>query len=74
MGKQPELYVLDDKLVAVFSVNFGECVVKMECLFSDEEIVDYTIVFNGTVKDKERVTEKMLIQAVELCKNQKVYV
>lgn len=52
MGKQPTFFVLDDKMVALFSVEKDNCKVTMECLFSKTGIEDYTLEYQGPIERK----------------------
>ncbi|KEZ47815.1 hypothetical protein [Metabacillus indicus] len=64
MRVQPSVYVLDDKTVAVFSVVIGDSKVKMECLLSEQGILDYTLEFSGPIEKREELT-KMALQEAE---------
>lgn len=55
MGGQPTFFVLDDKMVAVFSVLHNNCEVKMECLFSKTGIEDYTVEYFGPLEKKSEL-------------------
>ncbi|WP_191560326.1 hypothetical protein [Metabacillus idriensis] len=63
MRVQPTIYVLDDKTVAVFSVIQDECTVKMECLLSEQGILDYTIEFNGPIEKRDELTKIAMSEA-----------
>lgn len=63
MRVQPSVYVLDDKTVAVFSVVIGDSKVKMECLLSEQGILDYTLEFSGPIEKREELTKMALREA-----------
>ncbi|HZH63209.1 MAG TPA: hypothetical protein VEY70_27390 [Metabacillus sp.] len=52
MGKQPTFFVLDNKMVALFSLEKDNCKVTMECLFSKTGIEDYTLEYQGPIERK----------------------
>jgi hypothetical protein len=62
----PQLFILDDKLVAVFKVKQRFYSVKMECLISIDGLEDYTIEFNGEIENKEEIIEFLLSEANKL--------
>lgn len=64
MGGQPAFFVLDDKMVAVFSVMKDNCKIKMECLFSKTGIEDYTLEYDGP-KDKRDELIKLAINQAQ---------
>lgn len=63
MGKQPTFFVLDDKMVAVFSVIRDNCKVTMECLYSKTGIEDYTLVYQGPNERKSELMELAIEEA-----------
>jgi hypothetical protein len=63
MGGQPTFFVLDDKMVAVFSVIKDNCRVKMECLFSKTGIEDYTLEYQGPNERKAELIELAILRA-----------
>ncbi|MBO1510821.1 MULTISPECIES: hypothetical protein [Metabacillus] len=63
MGGQPTFFVLDDKMVAVFSVIKDNCKVKMECLFSKTGIEDYTLEYQGPNERKAELIELAILRA-----------
>lgn len=63
MGKQPTFFVLDDKMVAVFSVIRDNCKVTMECLYSRTGIEDYTLVYQGPNERKSELMELAIEEA-----------
>jgi hypothetical protein len=63
MMVQPTLYVLDDKMVAVFSVLKDNCKVTMECLYSKTGIEDYTIEYQGPQELKSELIELAVSEA-----------
>lgn len=63
MVEQPTFFVLDDKMVAVFSVRKENCTIKMECLFSKTGIEDYTVEYQGPLEKKEKLIEYAITQA-----------
>ena len=63
MGGQPTFFVLDDKMVAVFSVIKDNCKVKMECLFSKTGIEDYTLEYQGPIERKAELIELAILRA-----------
>ncbi|MCM3597754.1 hypothetical protein M4D55_18455 [Metabacillus idriensis] len=69
MRVQPSIYVLDDKTVAVFSVIKGECKVKMECLLSEQGILDYTLEFSGPIEKRDELTKIALEEAQSIYLN-----
>ncbi|MGG4488411.1 hypothetical protein [Metabacillus idriensis] len=69
MRVQPSIYVLDDKTVAVFSVIKGECKVKMECLLSEQGILDYTLEFSGKIEKRDELTKMALEEAQSIYLN-----
>ncbi|WP_243290471.1 hypothetical protein [Bacillus sp. FJAT-47783] len=73
MVKNQSIYVLDDQYVVVFSVQMEGCNAKVECLFKHEEILDYTIEYNGPVQKREEVLEYALYEAKVLIKKAFVY-
>lgn len=63
MMVQPTFYVLDDKMVAVFSVLKDNCKVTMECLYSKTGIEDYTIEYHGPQEMKSQLIELAVSEA-----------
>ncbi|MDQ0229773.1 hypothetical protein [Metabacillus malikii] len=66
MGVQPTFYVLDDKMVAVFSVMKDNCKVNMECLFSKTGIEDYTLEYHGPNEKKEELLNIAILKAQDI--------
>ncbi len=66
MGVQPTFYVLDDKMVAVFSVSKDNSRIKMECLFSKTGIEDYTLEYHGPIEKKEELIEVAIMKANDI--------
>lgn len=73
MVKNPSIYVLDDQYVAVFSVQLEGYNAKVECLFEHEEILDYSIEYNGPVQKRAEVLEYALHEAKALIRKHLVY-
>ncbi|WLR41261.1 hypothetical protein LC087_09955 [Bacillus carboniphilus] len=65
----PTFYVLDDQLVAQFEVRFMEGVARVECLLQNEQIVDYTIEYNGPVYLKQATIERSVSEMEKIVKN-----
>lgn len=63
MEVQPTFFELDDKMVAVFSVVKDNCQIKMECLFSETGIEDYTIEYRGLQEKKAEMLDLAIGQA-----------
>ncbi|PMC40637.1 hypothetical protein CJ195_02665 [Bacillus sp. UMB0899] len=63
MGRQPTFFVLDDKMVAVFSVEKDNCTVTMECLFSKTGIEDYTLEYQGPIEKKSELMNLAIEEA-----------
>ncbi|XQY91242.1 hypothetical protein ACNRWW_17330 [Metabacillus sp. HB246100] len=63
---KPLFYVLDDKMVAVFLVAMDDCRVKMECLFSQSGIEDYTLEYDGPLDRKKELMNEAMLQAQKL--------
>jgi|GEM_PF-6233578 len=63
MGKQPTFFVLDDKMVALFSVEKDNCKVTMECLFSKTGIEDYTLEYQGPIERKSELMNLAIEEA-----------
>jgi hypothetical protein len=70
MGVQPTFFVLDDKMVAVFSVMKDNCKIKMECLFSKTGIEDYTLEYEGPKEKKEELIELAILNAQNIFDHQ----
>lgn len=63
MRRQPTFFVLDDKMVAVFSVEKDNCKVTMECLFSKTGIEDYTLEYHGRIEKKAELMNLAMEEA-----------
>ena len=63
MNRQPTFFVLDDKMVAVFSVEKDNCKVTMECLFSRTGIEDYTLEYQGPIERKSELMNLAIEEA-----------
>ncbi|WP_226669472.1 hypothetical protein [Metabacillus litoralis] len=68
MVGQPTFFVLDDKMVAVFSVLQNNCEVKMECLFSKTGIEDYTLEYKGPLERKSELINLAKVKAQSIFK------
>ncbi|MCD7036204.1 hypothetical protein LRR81_18330 [Metabacillus sp. GX 13764] len=68
MAAVPALFELGEHLVAVFSVQYGNCSAKMECMYSSEGIVDYTIEYKGRKESREELHRAALLEADVLFK------
>lgn len=69
MGEQPTFFVLDDKMVAVFSVKKDNCKITMECLFSNSGIEDYTLEYQGPKERKSELIELAILEAENIFTN-----
>ncbi|MFY4775471.1 hypothetical protein [Metabacillus sp. RGM 3146] len=68
MVAEPQVFELGENLVAVFSVQVGECFAKVECLFSSKGVEDYTIEYRGNKDYREKVIGIALKEADSLFK------
>jgi tRNA(Ser,Leu) C12 N-acetylase TAN1 len=59
----PSIYVLGDQFVAVFMVEMEGDIAKVECLFENESIVDYTMEYNGPIEKRDEILEAVLKEA-----------
>ncbi|ALC82210.1 MULTISPECIES: hypothetical protein [Bacillus] len=66
MSGHSQIFVLDDKLVAVFSVTMNHCVGEFECLLSKNGIEDFTVQYIGTNSDRKTLIELGKIEATRL--------
>lgn len=71
--KNPTIYVLDDRFVAEFSVEVGEYEAKVECLMDKENVLDYTIEFNGPVEKRNEMIQYAQKKAKEIMRNHLVH-